>query len=94
MCYVESWRDRVTKYNALTSAFVEHAKSTYFVLPPGKGITAVDKEAHQKKLLAGFVGLRCYTEELIKSVDSRVNLCKKLMGIELDGSGFNRAAVQ
>lgn len=82
MCFVESWRDRVTKYNALVTAFVEHAKSSYFIMPAGKGITAPDRDAHQKKLLAGFLGMKSYTEELIRSIDSRVNLSKVLLRIE------------
>jgi hypothetical protein len=86
MCLVESWRDRVTKYNMLTTSFVDHCKSTYFLLPDGKNVRAIEKEAHQKKLQAGFVGLKAYTEELIKSVDSRVNLCKVVLRAEIGGA--------
>jgi hypothetical protein len=84
MTYVESWRDRVCRYNALAQAFVEHVKSTHFNLPPSKNVGVFEKEAYQKQLLAGFIGLRSMMEEKIRSVDSRVNLCKKLLGIESD----------
>lgn len=86
MAYVEAWRDRVTKYNALATAFAEHAKSSYFLLPTSKEVKTIEKEAHQKKLLAGFIGLRTYTEELIKSVDSRVNIAKVLLRVEVGGA--------
>lgn len=82
MTYVESWRDRVAQYLSFASTFVEHGKSTFFLLPNGKGVTTPDRDAYTKKMTAGFIGLRDDLEQMVKSIDSRVNLCKKLLGIE------------
>ena len=82
MTYVESWRDRVAQYLSFASTFVEHGKSTSFLLPAGKNVTVADRDAYQKKMTAGFVGLRDDLEQMVKSIDSRVNLCKKLLGVE------------
>jgi len=87
MTYVESWRDRVSQYLSLSSAFVEHGKSSDFLLPSSKGVGAADKEAYMRKMTSGFIPIKLYLEELIRSLDSRVNLCKKILGIE--GDGFN-----
>jgi hypothetical protein len=87
MTYVESWRDRVGRRHALVVCFVEHAKSHHFMLPKGKHITSDDRTAYQKSLTAGMVALQKDLEELIVSIDSRVNGVKKLIGIESDIGG-------
>lgn len=90
MTFVESWRDRTAKALMLSSAFENHGKSHYFLLPGGKGITATDKEAYQKSVTTGAAALVIYFEQLLRSIDSRVNLCKKLLGNEAEGSVNNR----
>lgn len=90
MTFVESWRDRVAKALMLSAAFENHGRSHHFLLPGGKGITATDREAYQKSITAGAAALCVYFEQLLKSVDSRVNLCKKLLGNESEGAVNNR----
>lgn len=86
MTFVESWRDRVAKALMFASAFDNHGRSHHFLLPGGKGITATDREAYQKSITGGAAALSVYFEQLLKSVDSRVNLCKKLLGNEAEGN--------
>lgn len=91
MTFVECWRDRVGKYLSLASCFVEHGESTDFLLPTSKGVTAMDREAYMTKMTKGFSAIKKDLEELIRSIDSRVNLCKKLLGIESEGfNGRNK----
>lgn len=90
MTFVESWRDRSAKALMLSSAFENHGKSHHFLLAGGKGITATDREAYQKSITAGAVSLSVYFEQLLRSVDSRVNLCKKLLGNESEGASNRR----
>lgn len=90
MTFVESWRDRVAKALMLASAFEQHGKSHYFLLPGGKNITTTDREAYQRSIIAGAMALGLYFEQLLRSVDSRVNLCKKLLGNESEGAINNR----
>lgn len=94
MTYVEAWRDRIAQYLRLVNAFVEHAKSSHFILIKGKGtgITETDRTAYQKKLTAGMLAMQRYLLDLIDAIDSRVNLCKKLLGIEGDIAGIRRQA--
>ena len=82
MTEVERWRERVGRWHALAETFVQHCKSDHFIVKREKGISDFDREAYQKRLLAGFLGLETWLEGLVKSVDSRVNLCKKLLGLE------------
>jgi hypothetical protein len=89
MTFVESWRDRVAKALMFASAFENHGRSHHFLLPSGKNITATDREAYQKSITAGSAALCVYFEQLLRSVDSRVNLCKKLLGSEVE-SNINR----
>lgn len=84
---VESWRDRVAKFLMVASALREHAKSDRFELPREKGITENKREAHQRALSGGFDAWKIRLENIIKAIDSRVNLCKKLLGIEAEGAG-------
>lgn len=82
MTNVERWRERTTRWYGLATCFVSHCKSDHFIVKREKGISDFDREAYQKRLLAGFLGLECWLEGLVRSVDSRVNLCKKLAGLE------------
>lgn len=90
MTFVESWRDRAAKALMIASAFENHGRSHWFLLAGGKGITATDREAYQKSITAGAAALCVYFEQLLKSVDSRVNLCKKLLGNEAEGNTNRR----
>ena len=90
MTFVESWRDRVAKALMFASAFEQHGKSHWFLLPGGKNITATDREAYQRNMIAGASAYCVYLEQLLKSVDSRVNLCKKLLGNEAEGNVNSR----
>jgi hypothetical protein len=87
MGYVESWRVRVVNYLMLAEALVEHAKSDHpgFLLPAEKGITEIKREAHQRKLAGGFKAIAGMLERLIDSIDSRVNLAKKVLSAEAEG---------
>jgi hypothetical protein len=82
MTFVESWRDRVSMYLRLAEAFVEHAKSSHFMLVKQKGTTLDDRTAYQKKLTAGMLATAHDLLRLIDSIDSRVNLAKKLYGVD------------
>lgn len=86
MTFIESWRDRVAKALMFAAAFEQHGKSHWFLIPTGKNITATDRESYQRSITAGASALVIYLEQLLKSVDSRVNLCKKLLGNEEQGS--------
>jgi hypothetical protein len=85
MTGVEKWREKVVRYLSLSSSFVNHCKSDHFIVTKTKGQTEFDRTAYQKKLLAGYAGIEIYLEGLVSSLDSRVNICKKLLGLE-DGS--------
>jgi hypothetical protein len=86
MTYVESWRDRAAKALMLATAFENHGKSRWFLLAGGKGITATDREAYQKDLTSSAGAQVVYFEELLRSIDSRVNICKKVLGNESQGA--------
>ena len=90
MTFVESWRDRVAKALMLSSAFEQHGKSHHFLIPGGKNVTATDRESYQRSITVTASALCTYLEQLLKSVDSRVNLCKKLLGNEEVGSTNKR----
>jgi hypothetical protein len=94
MTLVESWRARLVRYFSLATAFVEHSKSETFLKEKGKGVTDKSQEAHLRHLSAGFKAHAVLLEGLITCVDSRVNLCKKLVGIEGDGAHYGRRAIQ
>lgn len=96
MAYVEAWRVRLVKYLSLASAFVEHAKDSTFLAEKHKDngdsekptrVPEIERDAYRRKMSGGFVALQVYLEGLIYSVDSRVNLCKKVLGIEVEGQG-------
>lgn len=90
MTFVESWRDRVAKALMFATALENHGKSHHFLLAGGKGITATDREAYQKSITAGASALCVYLEHTIRSVDSRVNLCKILLRNEMEGTTNTR----
>ena len=92
MALVESWRSRLVKYHAFASAFCDHAKDSTFLQDkttdgdkPVK-ITEIERDAYRRKLSSGFAALQTLLEGYIDSVDSRVNLAKKVLGIEVIGS--------
>jgi hypothetical protein len=87
MTGVEKWRERCVRYLSLATAFHGHAKSDHFIVAKIKGQTEFDRAAYQKKLTCAFQGLEVYLDGLISSLDSRVNICKKLLGLE-DGGNF------
>jgi len=85
MAEVESWRDRVVRYQALVTGFVEHAKSAAFLPAKAKGSTELDRDAFRRKVSAGFVAWQKRLEGLIDCIDSRVNLSKKVLFTEVEG---------
>lgn len=89
MTEVERWREKVLRWSSLMKAFVAHCKSDHFILKrnqPGMKITEFDRDAYQKKLLAGFLGLDYYLEGLVETIDSRVNMAKVLLRLDEAGS--------
>lgn len=76
---VERWRGRLSKILAFASGFVEYSKSSQFNIPKQQGVTEFDREGFKRRNSAGFTILQKWVEELMQSVDSRVNLCKKFM---------------
>lgn len=90
MTYVESWRDRTAKYLMLSTALLSHGQSHRFLIPTGKNITATDREAYMTGLTVTASAISKYLENLIKSIDSRVNACKILLRSEAEGSKNTR----
>lgn len=90
MTEVERWRERVGRWHALAETFVQHCKSDHFLVKKDKAVGVLDREAYQKRLTAGFVGLSLWLEGILDSVDSRVNLCKKLAGLDDHGERSSR----
>jgi hypothetical protein len=88
MTDVERWRERTVRFLSVANTFLEHCKSDHFKLKSGKGITEFDRKSYQKNLTAGFQGMQTYLEGLVYCIDSRVNLCKRVLGIEFDGAKF------
>lgn len=84
MSTVESFRQTAVRIHALAMCFLEHAKSQWFTLSKGKEISEFDRHAKQKQMVAPFAGLESRTEGLIKSIDSRVNMCKVLLRLTDD----------
>jgi hypothetical protein len=92
MGYVETWRDRVSRFHMVAAACVEHAKSNNFELVSDKKVTEIRREAYQRRLAGGWVALKARLENLLDSIDSRVNLCKKVLGIDADAMAYHRKA--
>lgn len=90
MTFVESWRDRTARFLMLSTAFEQHGKSHYFLLPSGKNITATDRDAYQRSITGLAAATSVYLEQLLRAIDSRVNLCKKLLYNEGEGAQNNR----
>lgn len=90
MTYVESWRARLVRYHSLASAFTDHAKDSTFLAAKSsdevntKRIPEIERDAYRRKISGGFAALQVRLEGLIDCVDSRVNIAKKILGIEID----------
>lgn len=92
MAYVESWRARLVRYHSFASAFADHAKDSTFLAAKStssdgekeKRTPEIERDAYRRKLAGGFTAMQSYLEGLIDCVDSRVNLSKKVLGIEID----------
>lgn len=76
MSQVDSHRQMVVRLHSLAACFLEHAKSSTFALVSG---TEATKRAKEKQLTAAFEGMVVRYEGLIRSIDTRVNLCKALL---------------
>jgi hypothetical protein len=89
MAFVESWRATLVQYYSLASAFTDHAKDSTF-LPAktdGEGTKRtpeIERDAFRRKLSGGFTALQLRLEGYIDCIDSRVNLSKKVLGIEVE----------
>ena len=83
---VESWRARVVRYLSLATGFVQHAKSSGFLPMKDKATSELDRDAFQRKLAGGFTAWQVRLEGIVDCIDSRVNLAKKFLGIEIEGS--------
>ena len=79
MASVESRRQSAVRLHSMCACFLEHSKSSLFALKKGAGISELDRRQKEKFLVAPFEGLTVRTEGLVKSIDSRVNLCKILL---------------
>jgi hypothetical protein len=79
MSKIEAQRQAAVRLHSLSACFLEHAKSPYFRLKKGKDISEDDRRSKEKMLVAPFTGMTVRTEGLVKSIDSRVNLCKMLL---------------
>jgi len=82
---VDAWRERVSRYLSLAVAFVEHGKSSRFILHKSKGIAEFDREAHKRSMTSGYVALQVRLEGLLDDVDFRINNCKKFSDQEKAG---------
>jgi hypothetical protein len=82
MTHVESRRVVVAKQLYLVTGFTEYAKSSRFALPPGRGTTETVRDQWKKTLAGPFSALQIRLEHLIAGIDSRVNMCKKKLGLE------------
>lgn len=84
MAEVESWRDRVARQLYIVSAVVEYGKSNRFALGQGKGVTESIRDGYRRSFLWPWTAAEEYLGHLIDSIDSRVNLCKKKLYMELE----------
>jgi hypothetical protein len=81
----DSYRGRVSRFLSLAVAFVEHGKSSHFMLHKSKGIAEFDREAHRRSMTSGYIGLQVRLEGLLQDIDNRVNNCKKFRDQEAAG---------
>lgn len=79
MSAVESQRQAGVRLHSLAACFLEHAKSPYFALKKAAGVNAEMIRAKEKMMIAPFEGMTVRAEGLVRSIDSRVNLCKMLL---------------
>lgn len=82
---VESKRETCNKFLALVKAFAEYSKGERFRLKKDKEegkVTADEQSAHARMLSAGWSAWEARLEQTIRGIDSRVNLGKKILGIE------------
>lgn len=79
MTAIESQRQAAVRLHALSACFLEHAKSPWFALKKTAGVNAEMIRSKEKMLVAPFEGMTTRAEGLVKSIDSRVNLCKVLL---------------
>ena len=88
MGLVESWRDRVATYLSFAAGLVDWSQSDRFLLTRAEGepkLAASERDGFQKELRAPFTALQVSLEQTIRSIDSRVNLCKRHLGLADDG---------
>lgn len=92
MTFVNSYRRRLSNSYSMAMALRGHAKGGQFLLAKNKiERTEFDRESYQRGLVAPFEALEIRLEQHIRSLDSRVNECKKLMGIEGDGQNYGNS---
>lgn len=89
MSFVESYRARLVQYFSLATAFANHAKDSTFLPAKTDGENAkrtpeIERDAFRRKLAGGFSALEVRIEGYIDCIDSRVNLSKKILGIEVE----------
>ena len=85
MGLVESWRGRLVRWLSLAVAFEEMGDSAAFLKLKEKGVSV---ESYRKSFSGGGKALAVQLEGLVKCVDSRVNQCKKLLGIDGSSEGL------
>jgi len=94
MAAVECYRARVCKWHAFAVAFSEHGASSVFLPAKKKGeISEADRQSHLKHLAAGSKAHVAMLDGFIRCIDSRVNACKKVLGIEGDGNNYGKKYV-
>lgn len=84
MSTMDSYRQIAVRIHALAACFLEHSKSSWFAISKSKEVSDFDRHAKQKQMIAPFTGLEARSEGLIKSIDSRVNMCKVLLRLTDD----------
>jgi hypothetical protein len=84
MTAIDAHRQAAVRIYALAACFLEHAKSPYFGLAT-KG-TEFERSSKQKQIIAPFTGMSVRYEGLVRSIDSRVNLCKVLLRVSGDNT--------
>ncbi len=87
MTAVDAYRQVAVRIFALAACFLEHAKSPYFALVNG---TEFQRNSKQKQMIAPFTGMYERYNGLVKSIDSRVNLCKVLLRESGDNTANTR----
>jgi len=83
--FVQSYRSLLVDYAAIMKALLNIAKG-HLVLPDKKenGHTDKDREAYVKSISSVFVAMEYMLEEKIRCVDERINLCKRMLGLEVN----------